>query len=229
MSEFNVGNFLDQWDSSAAPVVQVSKPRRIHCWTKTSKDDGGDFRLGDTSGLLPYSPPSLPADLNDGFETAYTQKDDEEASPVDTIIQAGTAAAVDWSKVTLCTYRNNLNKVLLTPVALDKVWDVDACFWGGTLFLDINKAAREEYPNQDKFVYYGYKFEALCTGQEHVDSSSEFAVLVQYRLGSHSVLMAAEIDCAKEEGDGPIEGEPYVELKTYRWVLLCMWHLNIFE
>lgn len=106
-------------------------------------------------GLLPYKPASLPADLNAGFETAYTKKDDWEVSPVDTIIQAGTAAAVDWSKVGLCTYRNNLNKVLLTPVSLDNEWAVDACFWGGTLFLDINKAGNQEYPNQDKFVYYG--------------------------------------------------------------------------
>ncbi|WIA33467.1 hypothetical protein OEZ86_006597 [Tetradesmus obliquus] len=216
MSVFNVANFLAQWDSTAAPAVQVSKPRQVHCWTKTSKDEGGQFCFGDESGLLPYKPPSLPADLNAGFETAYTKKDDWEVSPVDTIIQAGTAAAVDWSKVGLCTYRNNLNKVLLTPVSLDNEWAVDACFWGGTLFLDINKAGNQEYPNQDKFVYYGYKFEALCTGQDHVDSSSEFAVLVQYRLGSHSVLMAAEIDCAKEEGDGPDGGRPYVELKTYK-------------
>lgn len=60
-----------------------------------------------------------------------------------------------------------------------------------------------------------------------MDSSSEFAVLVQYRLGSHSVLMAAEIDCAKEEGDGPDGGRPYVELKTYKWVVLgccCFMH-----
>jgi hypothetical protein len=49
-----------------------------------------------------------------------------------------------------------------------------------------------------------------------VDSSSEFAVVVQYKLGAHSVLMAAEVDCAKEAGDGPIDGQPYVELKTYK-------------
>lgn len=29
--------------------------------------------------------------------------------------------------------------------------------------------------------------------------------------------MAAEIDAAKEEGGGPVDGQPYVELKTYRW------------
>jgi hypothetical protein len=41
-------------------------------------------------------------------------------------------------------------------------------------------------------------------------------VVVQYKLGSHHVLMAAEVDCAKEEGDGPVNGQPYVELKTYK-------------
>jgi hypothetical protein len=72
---------------------------------------------------------------------------------------------------------------------------------------------------------HGVSLAVTCTlltpaaGQHHVDSSSEFAVLVQYKLGNHSVLMAAEVDCAKQEGDGPIGGQPYVELKTYKWVL----------
>jgi hypothetical protein len=107
------------------------------------------------AGLLPYSQPKLPADLNAGFETSYTKKDDSVSSPVDTIIQAGKAAAVDWSKVGLCTYRNNLNKILLTPLALDKEWAVDVCLWGDTLFFDINKAGRQEYDNQEKMTYYG--------------------------------------------------------------------------
>lgn len=50
MSVFNVANFLAQWDSTAAPAVQVSKPRQVHCWTKTSKDEGGQFCFGDESG-----------------------------------------------------------------------------------------------------------------------------------------------------------------------------------
>jgi hypothetical protein len=32
---------------------------------------------------------------------------------------------------------------------------VDVCFWGGTLFFDINKAGRQEYDNQEKMTYYG--------------------------------------------------------------------------
>lgn len=35
---------------------------------------------------------------------------------------------------------------------------------GGTLVLDINKAGFVTYPNQELMTYYGYKFEALCTG-----------------------------------------------------------------
>jgi hypothetical protein len=50
MSSFDVGDFVAQWDSAATVPVQVSKPRQVHCWTKTSKDEGGDICFGDTSG-----------------------------------------------------------------------------------------------------------------------------------------------------------------------------------
>lgn len=106
------------------------------------------------AGLLRFTAPALPADLNEGFEDSYTRKDDTEASPVDTIVQAASAAGVDWSKVSVCTYRNNLNKILQTPLA-DSDWSIDCCYWSGTLFLDINKAGSTEYPNQDKFTFYG--------------------------------------------------------------------------
>eukprot|EP00878_Enallax_costatus_P037428 GHUV01042278.1.p1 GENE.GHUV01042278.1~~GHUV01042278.1.p1 ORF type:complete len:214 (+),score=57.23 GHUV01042278.1:345-986(+) len=56
----------------------------------------------------------------------------------------------------------------------------------------------------------------VCPGQDHVDATSEFAVVVQYQLGQHRVLMAAEVDAMKDDGDGPVKGRPYVELKTYK-------------
>lgn len=61
---------------------------------------------------------------------------------------------------------------------------------------------------------------AASAGQQHVDSSSEFAVVVQYQLGDHHILMAAEVDAVKDAGDGPVNGKPYVELKTYKCVIL---------
>lgn len=66
-------------------------------------------------GLPTYHKPKLPANLNEGFTTNYTAKEEGIASPVDTIIQAASAANTDWSSIGICTYRNNLNKILQTP------------------------------------------------------------------------------------------------------------------
>jgi hypothetical protein len=61
-----------------------------------------------------------------------------------------------------------------------------------------------------------------------VDSTSEFAVVVQYTLGSFSVVMAAEVDCCQAAGEG--EAPVYMELKVAKWVAggricvrICVW------
>lgn len=61
-----------------------------------------------------------------------------------------------------------------------------------------------------------------------MDASSEFGIVVTYRLGRLRLLMAAEIDGQQPGGaPGPEGGEPYVEMKTYRcagWLLgLVQW------
>jgi hypothetical protein len=70
----------------------------------------------------------------------------------------------------------------------------------------------------DLFTFYGYKFEALCTGDGNVvDATSEFALLLNLKLGSHSILMAAEVDCASSDvplSDLPSTLEHFIELKT---------------
>lgn len=56
----------------------------------------------------------------------------------------------------------------------------------------------------------------LSPGQSHVDATSEYGVVVTYRLGRLQVLMAAEVDAQLPGGqDGPTGGQPYVEMKTY--------------
>lgn len=91
------------------------------------------------TGLPTYTRPNLPVDLNQGFPHNYTPKVEGERSPVDTIIQAATAAHsdLDLSSFEVVTYRNNLNKLLLTPVNTRDGWEMDCCCHGGTLFLDI--------------------------------------------------------------------------------------------
>jgi hypothetical protein len=55
-------------------------------------------------------------DLNSGYPDNYTPKPPSERSPVDTIVQAANGAGVEWRHFDVCTYRNNLNKILLMTV-----------------------------------------------------------------------------------------------------------------
>ncbi|GFR50350.1 hypothetical protein Agub_g12559 [Astrephomene gubernaculifera] len=80
----------------------------------------------------------------------------------------------------------------------------------------------------DRFTYYGYKFESVATGApsgEPVDSTREFAVMVQVRLGGHQVLMAAETDAwetpleeaeeQQQQQEEEVEYIGYTEIKTF--------------
>lgn len=70
-------------------------------------------------------------------------------------------------------------------------------------------------------MYYGYKFEALCTSSQDggpVDATSEYAALLGLKLGGLRLLMAAEIDCSSAPGAGEDPLQYYLELKTYKWV-----------
>jgi RAT1-interacting protein len=211
-----------------------------------------------SAGLLPFAAPALPADLNAGYPAAYVRKPSAgDATPVDHIVRAaaagvsgrgaagaagpsggqGSAAAgaareaggpVDWASVDVVTFRNNLNKILLTPFAPGAAWALDACAGspaGATVFLDIvhTPDSGPRNPNADRFEYFGYRFESLCCpapppaasasdagaagggggGEERhgaVDATSEFATVVRLRLGGHRLLMAAEIDCQARAG-----------------------------
>lgn len=68
-------------------------------------------------------------------------------------LQAGLQAECD-----ICTFRNNLNKVFMTPLAPSDDWTVDACLLGSTLYLDIQKGPPATYADSDLFEYYGYKY-----------------------------------------------------------------------
>jgi hypothetical protein len=82
----------------------------------------------------------------------------------------------------VCTFRNNLNKIGKTPFDAKEAWEMDACTAGNTLFLDIREASEKApgrpFPDNERFCYYGYKFEALCCGETTVDATSEYCAVV---------------------------------------------------
>ncbi|GLC41639.1 hypothetical protein PLESTB_000693900 [Pleodorina starrii] len=216
--------------SSKQNHVSLSLPEQIFCWTRNTAEQGGEYLYGEATGLRTLDPGHEAlrhANLNEGYPAQYVRKDEsDDAVPVDTILYGVAYAGVTLGRATVVTFRNNLNKLLLTPLQPADPWVIDAVRFGDTLFLNIVKLPeqRPQGPDQDRFTYYGYKFEALCAGQDPaapVDSTGEFATMVQVRLGRHRVLMAAEIDawepppedCEGDESRGEYSG--YVELKTY--------------
>ena len=53
-----------------------------------------------------YRPPKLPVDLNLGYPESYVKSpDDNEATPVEVIIQGAKEAGVEMNQFQICTFR----------------------------------------------------------------------------------------------------------------------------
>lgn len=104
-------------------------------------------------GLLDFQHPQLPRDLNEGYPQAYVRKPEGECTPVSHIVRAVQQQQGEeaWQHADICTFRNNLNKVLMTPNCLDSPWVIDAVCVNGTVFLDIASSGPEQnFPDSDK-------------------------------------------------------------------------------
>ncbi|XP_075264221.1 uncharacterized protein LOC142356142, partial [Convolutriloba macropyga] len=211
-----------------AEQLHVSQPYQVACWTKTSINEGRAILYGDKSGLHEYREPALPCDLNSGYPESFIRKPPNDHSPVEQVAKALLSAKVPWKDADVITFRNNLNKISMTVLNKRDEWIIHGCMRdsAGPLFLDIHpreEAEEPSYPNSDRFMYYGYKFEQLCTdtstssqsGSATVDSTSEFAAVVRLRIGNLRVMMGAEMDCQiPQTSRNSQDLSSYIELKT---------------
>ncbi|GIL82860.1 hypothetical protein Vretimale_8362 [Volvox reticuliferus] len=220
---------VDAWsnsDQAHGPnrPVSLSLPEQVSYWTRATAAAGGGYLYGDTSGVRTLVP-NLEAlekfDLNRGYPDAFIRKaDSDDAVPVDVILYGAMYAYLPLDRTTIVTFRNNLNKLLMTPLQRNEPWVIDAVFYNNTLFLEIVKLqGKQPLLDHDRFTYYGYKFEAICTDADPdkvVDSTGEFASMFQVRLGQHLILMAAEMDAWEEPSELEQENfAGFTELKTY--------------
>eukprot|EP00923_Selenidium_pygospionis_P029496 GHVN01052598.1.p1 GENE.GHVN01052598.1~~GHVN01052598.1.p1 ORF type:complete len:479 (+),score=40.80 GHVN01052598.1:41-1438(+) len=155
---------------------------------------------------------------------------------------------VDEVKPDVVTFRNNLNKIGNSPLCdrRDSGWIIRGCVLshvGGsneTVYLDVMKNAIDsDYPDKDKFVDWGYRFENICTEQttaqkcDHptksdesrntLDSTEKFCSVSLVSLGnlthdpsgaenSLQVVIGAEIDCRlPDEQLLEVEGHPTLD------------------
>lgn len=194
--------------------LRVSQPREV---AHFSRDNNRHVKHGSREQLGKYIDPPLHVNLGDMYES-FVPKDHSEVG-FEPILESLLSQSfnIDGQEY-IITYRNNLNKIGLTPYSRDE-WELDCAQVGNAIVLDIRKT-RAEPTDADQLLsmYYGYRFEALCTGQaaQPVNANSEFCSVVETKIGNHKILLSSEIDCTEqvEHGTDPLQG--YVELKTVK-------------
>lgn len=208
-----------QWshhDGADNQETHVSEPREI---TSFSRNSDREINFGSRKQLRSYVEPELYSDLGTGFDTFVPKVD--EAVSVDVIIEALNKDGYNIAEnADVITFRNNLNKIGGAPYNNRDDWEIDCCKVGTTLFLEIKRLPeREPTAEHKRFMYYGYRFEALCTNDadEPVNANPEFCSISRLRISNHRILVSSEIDCTTKD---PTDTENcllgYVELKTMR-------------
>lgn len=119
-------------------------------------------------------------------------------------------------KVSLLTWRNNLNKIASTPYSIDEEWiiNIEVCDNGLVRFGIYETAAHMDWEeNPPEFIrrcmYWGRTFEGIMADSEQPGCRTKFCTVIRLDLAGIPAVVGAEMDCIDER-----TGE-YVELKTH--------------
>ncbi|KAJ5985116.1 hypothetical protein N7499_008606 [Penicillium canescens] len=163
--------------------TSIRRPKEIACF---SYDDERRFSLGDSS-MAYYYTPTLPADLNRGYDTFQKLNDapDEHLDALLDTIAAHEKATEKKCDVDIVTWRGMMTKILTAPFNNNDGFEMNATCFQGTIFIEENN----EYKNlqkelqrkrgsppgmapQELMMYWGYKFEYLAVLRKPWDEST---------------------------------------------------------
>ncbi|XP_059571237.1 decapping and exoribonuclease protein isoform X2 [Alligator mississippiensis] len=199
---------------------------------------------GDARQLRYFAPPpdhrpDPPFDLLDGYQDRYVRRDEDVREGLDHLLRwvlhnrcrlpghrpgQGRPVAAD-----VVTWRGHLTKVVTTPYERREGWLLAATRFHGTIYVSevetvaarAQRLARSE--DLRRLIYMGYKFEQYMCAERAgggaapggvVNTNAAYCTVLRARLGPHSLLFAAEVDCA-DPAPGPApDPARYVELKT---------------
>ena len=158
----------------------------------------------DKRALRRYVAPRLPAQLSSGYND-FVPKRDDKAKAEQCLVAAVERYAEQTSKAHFVTYRNNLNKLLATMHCPNDGWCIGVKRLADQRWLlrvRDTPRRREREDNQSDgqklMSYFGYRFEALCTGHDGtIDANDEYVGLFNCKLGSHRLAVAAEVAAAR--------------------------------
>ncbi|XP_035227732.1 decapping and exoribonuclease protein-like [Stegodyphus dumicola] len=182
-------------------------------------------------------------DLNAGYGQAITSQYDT-AERMDQILQWIQRQRPCFN-VDFITLRGTLTHILCTPyMGINGDWSICATKFKGIIYFrevdTESKIIRDLYltEREKQMSAWGYKFEqymvsAIPNGVPNVSSTThqveEFSVVVNNRIGRHSLLFTAEIDCVDSNfstyGDTT---KKYIELKTSK-IMTLPYHYTTFQ
>lgn len=115
------------------------------------------------------------------------------------------------------TWRGHLTKIMCTPYETRESWQMAATLYNGTIYIsevetEENRARRVNMDEKHKeMCYWGYNFESYVTSpldNSHqckkggaktegrpCNDSEAFITVIRTRLGKHSLVFGAEVDC----------------------------------
>ncbi|KAJ2848147.1 decapping endonuclease targeting mRNA, partial [Coemansia brasiliensis] len=139
-------------------------------------------------------------------------------------------------------YRGMLTRIFVTPFSLREAWSMNATRIGKTIFIEDNvtedKLADRLGSSEAHrlMMFSGYKFETLSVidappkSLTHeqlqaklderqsvvVNTNSEYCSVFRTKLGAHSIISGAEVDCIDQAKPAEFPNRYYRELKTSR-------------
>ncbi|KAJ1893114.1 decapping endonuclease targeting mRNA, partial [Coemansia sp. IMI 209127] len=151
-------------------------------------------------------------------------------------------------------FRGMLTRMFITPYCLRDSWAMNATRLGSTIYIEDDLSPEKLAEQEDvgdahrKLQYAGYRFESLCTLNESpdrlspekleaeiqnrqtrvVNTNAEYCSIFRTRLGQHSIISGAEIDCIDGEKPAEFPTRRYRELKT-AYVLDTEHRIEIFR
>ena len=151
----------------AAAKTPYARPLEVGGWSRIAGEHFFDKRA-----LRRYRAPRLPNSLATGFSD-FVSKLDDKAAAEQCLLAAVERYAEQTSRAHFVTYRNNLNKLLGTLHCPNDDWCIGVKRLADKRWLlrvrDTPRRRDEERSQSDAqrlMSYFGYRFEALCTGHE---------------------------------------------------------------
>ncbi|CAG8780840.1 14890_t:CDS:2, partial [Acaulospora morrowiae] len=137
-----------------------------------SYDDKRNLHMDDRE-LKYYYPPDLEnCDLSRGYEKFIQREDGSGPTPIHSLLDALAHAKMlsqdkNLTRVDLVSWRGIFTKILCTPYNRNEPWELGATLWNVSSEEHETEYTKENAegatPRHKLMIYWGYKFENLCT------------------------------------------------------------------